>query len=604
MGSDLRRRIIEALKVRAGRDSVQDVGFVIHHKVWWLEDGRPVVGYLALTRGVGERAALHMVIPQTDGSCRSDKTWRLEDYVTSEVKSPLMFRVQFSSSYGTDSNNEWHSESESRQTRFLEVLKRECAPGSLSDVPLVVEKPLHAASSGDDQSAVHDSDRSSEAPPGLTATTSPHGGILPLVLDENQPIMMLCAVCRHNADWVTADELESSIRWVCMYCRPHRSKSANLRVSPETTRAIGRSHKSEPSANVESSLPLRRRATFTGPNTGQEPKRSERSKGSQASRYDKELPPLPSTPESPSLGPGPLPSTSTEAASPHGADLGIALDDSEPWSTSGGSCDLYRGTTRAGLSVALKRPRITGGEYTEDDKRRLRREAATWQELHHPYILEFLGLYELGGQLYLVSPFISNGTIVSYIKKHHGVSKLQLNYQLIETAEAIAYLHAQNVVHGDIKGKNILVSDDGHVLVCDFGLTRPTDARTSLAAKGMGSVRWQAPELWDARASKTVRSDVYAYGILIAEVLSEEVPYPDCLDSGAVILSVKIDRVRPPRKPALSPSGVSYGPIWDVAERCWDENPEARPSMQDVCVLVKAAARSIESSTPKPPHAT
>lgn len=84
-------------------------------------------------------------------------------------------------------------------------------------------------------------------------------------------------------------------------------------------------------------------------------------------------------------------------------------------------------------------------------------------------------------------------------------------------AEAIEYLHRESVVHGDIKASNVLISKDVKALICDFGLTRMADSRTSTAMKGAGSVRWMAPELWE-NASKSPETDIYAFGMTIAEV--------------------------------------------------------------------------------------
>lgn len=90
--------------------------------------------------------------------------------------------------------------------------------------------------------------------------------------------------------------------------------------------------------------------------------------------------------------------------------------------------------------------------------------------------------------------------------------------QLCQTSNAVDYLHRENLVHGDIKGSNLLISDDGHVLICDFGLTKSTYAQTSSALKGAGTVRWQSPELWE-NEPKTFASDVYAFAMTIVEVM-------------------------------------------------------------------------------------
>lgn len=84
-------------------------------------------------------------------------------------------------------------------------------------------------------------------------------------------------------------------------------------------------------------------------------------------------------------------------------------------------------------------------------------------------------------------------------------------------ADGINYLHDNGVVHGDIKGSNILIGDGIHSLVHDFGLAKLMPAHTSTLMKGVGTLRWQSPELWN-NEPKTFASDAYAFGMTIAEV--------------------------------------------------------------------------------------
>lgn len=86
-----------------------------------------------------------------------------------------------------------------------------------------------------------------------------------------------------------------------------------------------------------------------------------------------------------------------------------------------------------------------------------------------------------------------------------------------ELASALAYLHRQGVVHGDVKGANMLVSRDIKILLCDFGLAKIIGSTTSTSCTGLGTLRWQAPELWDD-SPKTYKSDVYAFGFTVYEV--------------------------------------------------------------------------------------
>ncbi|KAG8953676.1 hypothetical protein FRC04_001880 [Tulasnella sp. 424] len=248
-----------------------------------------------------------------------------------------------------------------------------------------------------------------------------------------------------------------------------------------------------------------------------------------------------------------------------------------PVKVNGHFCDVFQAIYLGVGKVALKRPRIGAAEYNEDTIRRFQREAATWQRLQHPHILEYLGTFQRDGHFYLVSQFVENGTLVEYIVLHPSVNRVKL---LCETADAISYLHDEEVVHGDIKASNILIGDNGQVLLCDFGLTRTTDSRTSTAMKGAGTLRWQSPELWDG-CSKSFKSDVYAFGMTIAEVLTGEVPFPDLETGGAVIRAVLIESRRPPKNPAESSAGLSYEKVWAVAEACWSTTPEERISINE-----------------------
>lgn len=150
--------------------------------------------------------------------------------------------------------------------------------------------------------------------------------------------------------------------------------------------------------------------------------------------------------------------------------------------------------------------------------------------LKHPHILSFLGTYVADGWMYLVSPYIDNGSLPEYLRRHPDLDRLRIvsrpalragrrsnTFQLREIAEGLAYLHEHRVVHGDVKGHNVLISNELKALLCDFGLSKTADAATTTSLKGAGTVRWQAPELFH-EAPRSYKSDVYAYGMTIYEV--------------------------------------------------------------------------------------
>ncbi|KAJ7828484.1 kinase-like domain-containing protein [Mycena olivaceomarginata] len=164
------------------------------------------------------------------------------------------------------------------------------------------------------------------------------------------------------------------------------------------------------------------------------------------------------------------------------------------------------------------------------------REALIWQQLSHPNVLPFLGLYTLDGRLCLVSPWMENGHLQQYLKKARSdIDRLSL---IMDVALGLEYLHANNVVHGDLKAvlcllsvvhflihasssqPNILVTSSGRACIADFGLSSIIDAIVRA-----GTVRYQAPELLSGDSSNHFVSDIYAFACLCYEILTGKLPF-------------------------------------------------------------------------------
>ncbi|KAJ7353458.1 kinase-like domain-containing protein, partial [Mycena albidolilacea] len=188
----------------------------------------------------------------------------------------------------------------------------------------------------------------------------------------------------------------------------------------------------------------------------------------------------------------------------------------------GGYGDIYRALHNS-KPVALKRMRhfLRGA-----DLRRLNlkfcREALVWKDLHHPHILPFLGIDRdsFPSALCMVSPWMEHGTVMDYLENHgyENVDKL-----LYEVAQGLQYLHSRNIVHGDLRGGNILVDEEWNACLADFGLSMFTDATSTMTTNRGGSPYWMAPELIDpdrfGRAfARTPTTDVYAFGCVCLEV--------------------------------------------------------------------------------------
>ncbi|KZV81173.1 kinase-like protein [Exidia glandulosa HHB12029] len=148
--------------------------------------------------------------------------------------------------------------------------------------------------------------------------------------------------------------------------------------------------------------------------------------------------------------------------------------------------------------------------------KRLAREIAVWRTLSHKNILPLYGLYYYAEERVpaMVSPWCANGNIVEYLAaRSHlpaaDMAQLQLRL-LLDTLEGLACLHHERIVHGDLKGANILVLSDGTACVADFGVSTVLCDQPH-SASAAGTFRWMAPELLDDDNSlRTRESDMWA----------------------------------------------------------------------------------------------
>ncbi|KAG8915249.1 hypothetical protein FRC01_003726 [Tulasnella sp. 417] len=244
---------------------------------------------------------------------------------------------------------------------------------------------------------------------------------------------------------------------------------------------------------------------------------------------------------------------------------------------SGGSADVYQASHPQLGALALKRPR--GACYPGSrEYRHLEKEVAIWKVLIHANVLRFIGIYEKDAAIYIVSPFLHNGTVPQYISTNPGADRASF---IRDLARGLNYLHQRGVVHGDIKGSNLLVSSSVPVegIVADFGLAKLEDTQTVTSQQGAGTPRWQSPELFYG-APRTFKSDVYAFGMTVYEIISGKVPFAD-IPNYAVFFKVH-NKERPVPTPRISSSGYLYIKEWEAARAAWDHDDERRPSMERI----------------------
>ncbi|KAJ7107504.1 kinase-like domain-containing protein [Mycena epipterygia] len=179
----------------------------------------------------------------------------------------------------------------------------------------------------------------------------------------------------------------------------------------------------------------------------------------------------------------------------------------------GGFGEVYRASYQ-GRMVALKRIRtFTANSTSHRTRWEFCREAVVWRGLSHRFILPLIGIDRetFPSSFCMVSPWMKQGTVLKYLRDR---GRGEVNRLLLEVAQGLEYLHAQNIVHGDLRGTNVLISDDNSACLSDFGLsTTVSDAQTASAvapssANHAGSVRWWAPDGLEGIRVRKIRAHV------------------------------------------------------------------------------------------------
>ncbi|KAG8795451.1 hypothetical protein FRC12_014268 [Ceratobasidium sp. 428] len=271
------------------------------------------------------------------------------------------------------------------------------------------------------------------------------------------------------------------------------------------------------------------------------------------------------------------------------SDLDLALCDQNPYS-GGGFGDVHRGTLLDGTKVALKCVRLyvnKGKDYRKEFKYAAR-ELHTWSKCRNPNVVQLLGLAEFRGKLAMVSPWMENGSVNFLDDSDDRIDRCQL---CIGVTRGLAYLHETNIVHGDLKGGNVLLSNNGEAQLADFGnavLVGSTLLFTESTSTRSGfSVRWAAPEQLEGEVAYSREADIYSLGMgiwkTILEIVSRQQPYAYIPNERAVITAILIKRQHPKRPEDTIPTNSQQGDVlWSLLESCWRWDPEDRPEAPSV----------------------
>ncbi|EIW81664.1 kinase-like protein [Coniophora puteana RWD-64-598 SS2] len=213
----------------------------------------------------------------------------------------------------------------------------------------------------------------------------------------------------------------------------------------------------------------------------------------------------------------------------------------------GSSGDVFYGEWRSSqgqTKVAIKTVRVCTDDPAEiaNILQKFMREARVWATLKHEHIVPFCGiasdLAPRRGIPSVISPWYDSGSLRTYYNQHwqdgNGVAVNTRKSIMFGVLDGLKYLHTRDppVVHGDLSTQNVLIDDKGQPRLTDFGLSVLVDIPGFTTVTNRGTYKYMAVELFGdgpggpgTVPKKTKESDIWAFGILSLEILSNLEPY-------------------------------------------------------------------------------
>ncbi|XP_022865653.1 LEAF RUST 10 DISEASE-RESISTANCE LOCUS RECEPTOR-LIKE PROTEIN KINASE-like 1.3 isoform X4 [Olea europaea var. sylvestris] len=265
----------------------------------------------------------------------------------------------------------------------------------------------------------------------------------------------------------------------------------------------------------------------------------------------------------------------------------------------GGFGTVYYGVLADGRIVAVKRL------YENNFKRveQFMNEVEILTRLRHKNLVTLYGCTsKRSRELLLVYEYIPNGTVADHLHGKRSKSGLlswavRLNIA-IETANALAYLHKSDIIHRDVKTNNILLDNDFHVKVADFGLSRlfPNDV-THVSTAPQGTPGYVDPEYYQCY-QLTEKSDVYSFGVVLVELISSL----QAVDTNRHRLDINlanmaVNKIQNHTLHELVDLSLGFETnsvvrrmatlVAELAFRCLQQERDMRPSMEEVLEVLR-----------------
>ncbi len=267
----------------------------------------------------------------------------------------------------------------------------------------------------------------------------------------------------------------------------------------------------------------------------------------------------------------------------------------------GGMATVYRARQQSvNRDVALKIIELHEDDQSEEFRRRFKQEAEVIASLEHIHILPIYsyGIAEEDDIAYLAMRLLRGGSLNDILR--HGAMEVPRAVQLFgEFARGLAHAHSKGVIHRDLKPSNILLDDNGHAYLTDFGLAKLTEGDSNLTKTGnvVGTPAYMSPEQLRGEVLDH-RSDIYSAGVMLYHMLTGQAPFGGSSSDVVAVIYSHLEKMPEP------PSTINpeVPPLLDaVVMRAMAKDPNERyDNIGDMAREAKAAVGLSVSTTSYP----
>ncbi|XP_025869112.1 receptor-interacting serine/threonine-protein kinase 2 isoform X2 [Vulpes vulpes] len=237
------------------------------------------------------------------------------------------------------------------------------------------------------------------------------------------------------------------------------------------------------------------------------------------------------------------------------------------------------------------------------------REAEILHKARFSYILPILGICNEPEFLGIVTEYMPNGSLNELLhrKTEYPDVAWPLRFRILhEIALGVNYLHNMNppLLHHDLKTQNILLDNEFHVKIADFGLSKwrmmsLSQSRTSKSSPEGGTIIYMPPENYEPgqKSRASVKHDIYSYAVITWEVLSRKQPFEEVTNPLQIMYSVSQGH-RPNTNEESLPLDIPHRALMiSLIESGWAQNPDERPSFLKCLIQLEPVLRTFEEIT-------